>query len=165
MKIALRAVELFCFERSGERTYYGPNTNILRVRERVVTSQDFAPPEHSVIAKATVGVVQQTQLGTKILASQTVRLRGSLHPRPGPAIGRTYERGSAAVDFRDKACLRRACLSEARSAVCERRRVRICENNPRGETEPCQLAVFSGKLPSMEAEIATFEKERSGETN
>ena len=58
MKIALRAVELFCFERSGERTYYGPNTNILRVRERVVTSQDFAPPEHSVIAKATVGVVQ-----------------------------------------------------------------------------------------------------------
>jgi len=93
MKIALRAVELFCFERSGERTYYGPNTNILRVRERVVTSQDFAPPEHSVIAKATVGVVQQTQLGTKILASQTVRLRGSLHPRPGPAIGKNLRTG------------------------------------------------------------------------
>src|SRR4051812_25105972 len=29
---------LLCFERSGERTYYGPHTNILRVGERVVTA-------------------------------------------------------------------------------------------------------------------------------
>ena len=29
---------LLCFEHAGERTYYGPHTNILRVGERVVTA-------------------------------------------------------------------------------------------------------------------------------
>ena|SRR5579864_9158684 len=31
-------VGLLCFERSGERTYYGPHTSILRVGERVATA-------------------------------------------------------------------------------------------------------------------------------
>jgi hypothetical protein len=31
-------VGLLCFERSGERTYYGPHTSILRVGERVDTA-------------------------------------------------------------------------------------------------------------------------------
>src|SRR5690242_3156060 len=31
-------VGLLCFERSGERTYYGTHTNILRVGERVATA-------------------------------------------------------------------------------------------------------------------------------
>jgi hypothetical protein len=31
-------VGLLCFERSGERTYYGPHSSILRVGERVATA-------------------------------------------------------------------------------------------------------------------------------
>ncbi|MGA7274241.1 MAG: hypothetical protein WBX14_05285 [Candidatus Udaeobacter sp.] len=49
---------LFWLERSGERTYYGPHTDILNVGEHVLTSEGFTPPGHAVIPKAPRGIVQ-----------------------------------------------------------------------------------------------------------
>jgi hypothetical protein len=53
------AVVLDLLYRSTERTYYGPRTNLLRVGERVALAEDFAPPGHSLIAKAEHGIVQK----------------------------------------------------------------------------------------------------------
>lgn len=43
--------------RSTERTYYGPDSDLLRVGERVMLSQDFSTGH--VVAKAQNGIVQE----------------------------------------------------------------------------------------------------------